>query len=180
MMHRFFTLLFLLPLHLIFSQTSSEWKVKPSSEEISFKIKNMGFWVDGSFSGLKATIHFNPQEPTLGSFQATIDASTVNTGVEARDKHLRQDDFFDVEHYPVISFSSKAITQTSKGYRMDGLLSIKGRTNPISFVFVFAGDKEKGVFHASLEIDRTLYGVGSASRTMGKMVKMELSVPVVK
>jgi len=160
------------------SIAQDEWMVKSGDEEIRFKIKNMGFWVKGSFTGLQATIRFNPNNLSQAYMEAHLGAASVNTGMGARDKHLREADFFDVAQYPFIVFTSKKISSSGKGYQMEGEIFLDVKTQPLSFGFVFAGDAHRGVLRASFEVDRTAFGIGSSSGSMGKMVKVEVSVPV--
>ena len=68
--------------------------------EVSLKIKNFGFNVKGTFSGPNGNIIFNPDSLEASSFDVTVDAKTVNTGIDQRDNHLRKEEYFDAEKYP--------------------------------------------------------------------------------
>jgi len=159
--------------------SAQHWNVKPDAVSIEFKIKNFGIWVKGSFSGLDAHIHFNKDKPETSSISATIDASSVNTGIAARDNHLRKEEFFDVKNYPNISYQSALIKKKDDKYEMSGTLTMKGVAKTIVFPFIFLEDNGKGIFRASFDIDRTEYGVGPKGGTMGKIVKIEVSVAVI-
>lgn len=157
---------------------AQHWDVKSDAVSIEFKIKNFGVWVKGSFSGLNAHIHFDKNRPETSSISSTIDASSVNTGIQARDNHLRKEEFFDVKNYPTISYQSAFIKKKDDKYEMSGTLTMKGVAKTIVIPFVFVEDGGKGVFRATFDIDRTEFGVGAKGGTMGKIVKMEVSVPV--
>lgn len=157
---------------------AQHWDVKSDAVSIEFKIKNFGVWVKGSFSGLNAHIHFDKNKPETSSISAAIDASSVNTGIEARDNHLRKEEFFDVKNHPNISFQSAFIKKKDDRFEMSGTLTMKGVAKTIVIPFVFIEDGGKGVFRASFDIDRTEFGIGAKGGTMGKNVKMEVSVAV--
>lgn len=157
---------------------AQHWNIKPDAVSINFKIKNFGVWVKGSFSGLYAHIHFDKNKPEASSISATIDASSVNTGIQARDNHLRKEEFFDVKNHPNISFQSAFIKKKDDKYEMSGTLTMKGVAKTIVIPFVFIEDGGKGVFRTSFDIDRTEFGVGPKSGVMGKTVKIEVSVAV--
>lgn len=157
---------------------AQHWDVKPDAVSIDFKIKNFGVWVKGSFSGLNAHIHFDKNKPEASSISATIDASSVNTRIQARDNHLRKEKFFDVKNHPYISFQSALIQKKDNKYELSGTLTMKGVSKTIVFPFVFVEDGSKGVFRTSFDIDRTQFGVGPKSGIMGKTVKIEVSVAV--
>ncbi|THU30387.1 YceI family protein [Niastella caeni] len=136
-----------------------------SASQVTFKIKNLGFNTTGSFSGLAGTITFNPDNPDGCSFDVHIDASTVNTGVELRDKHLRSEDYFDVKNYPKIRFVSVKITGTKKNGTLfvSGKLTMRGITKDISFPFTWETIKDGYLFNGSFKLNRRDFKVGGGS-----------------
>src|SRR5436190_21818451 len=77
-----------------------------AGSKVRFVIKNFGINTGGTFEGLTGTVIFDPANLAGASFNVTVDAKTVNTDVEARDNHLRKEEYFDVEKYPKLSFRS--------------------------------------------------------------------------
>jgi polyisoprenoid-binding protein YceI len=112
--------------------TSLSQALRPVDDQssVKFKIKNFGFNVNGSFTGLQGTINFNPDNPGLSNMDVTVDPKTVNTGIDLRDSHLRKPEYFDVKKYPGIRFVSTKITPSSKSGTlfMFGKLTIKNVT----------------------------------------------------
>lgn len=158
---------------------AQHWNIKPDAVSIDFKIKNFGVWVKGSFSGLNAHIYFDKNKLEASSIRATIDASSINTGIRVRDNHLRKEEYFDVKNHPNISFQSAFIkNKNDDKYEMSGTLTMKGVAKTIVIPFIFIEDGSKGVFRSSFEIDRTEFGVGPESGVMSKIVKIEVSVAV--
>jgi len=92
----FFTILiaFLICISFTNKTQNTEWTVNSST--IKFKIKNAGFNVDGSFTGLTAKISFEADKAFGNSIDATINTNTINTGNGTRDKHLKKDEYFGV------------------------------------------------------------------------------------
>jgi polyisoprenoid-binding protein YceI len=88
-----------------------------AGSKVRFVIKNFGINTGGTFEGLTGTIIFDPANLAGASFNVSVDAKTVDTDLEARDNHLRKEEYFDVEKYPKLSFRSTKITTTNKeGY----------------------------------------------------------------
>ncbi|MCI0751500.1 MAG: YceI family protein, partial [Flammeovirgaceae bacterium] len=75
---------------------------------IQFTIRNFGVNTEGTFTGLKGKVQFNPDQD--GNFaELTVDTKTVNTGINLRDNHLRKEKYFDVTTYPLIKFTSTSL-----------------------------------------------------------------------
>ena len=102
---------------------------------------------------------------TDSSVTATIDASSVDTNHEQRDGHIRSADFFAVEQHPTWTFRSTGIREDGDNYLLDGELTIKGVTRPVTLNLEIGGfgpDAFGGYragFSASTTIDRNDFGV---------------------
>ncbi|MBS1750420.1 MAG: YceI family protein [Bacteroidetes bacterium] len=146
--------------------------------EVSFKIKNFGFNVKGTFSGLNGNIIFNPDSLEASSFDVTVDAKTVNTGIDQRDNHLRKEEYFDAEKYPKIHFTStKITTSTNKKYLfVFGNLTIKDITKEISFPFRAVVKGDDYLFEGEFPLNRRDFNVGGSSLTMSDHLTVTLTV----
>jgi polyisoprenoid-binding protein YceI len=90
--------------------------------------------VKGQFTGLTGVLTFDEHDITRSSVQATIDASTVNTREAQRDAHLKSADFFDVEQFPTLSFTTTRVTRTGDDeLAVTGDLTIHGVTRQVTF-----------------------------------------------
>lgn len=148
--------------------------------EVKFTIRNFGFGVDGSFKGLEGSIHFDPEHPAEGHFDVSIDAGTVNTDNSLRDGHLRDDGYFDVQHYPRIRLVSTAIVSKGGGlYQLTGQLTIKNVTKEVSFPFSVQATGEGPRFSGSFTINRKDFGVGGNS-TISNELTVTLEVLATK
>ena len=146
------------------------------ASEIKFAIKNFGLNVTGKFSGLSGTIQFNPSNLSASVFNVSVDAATVNTGVDMRDSHLKKEEYFDVSKYPSLNFVSTSITGDQNGYTVSGRLTIKGVTKDISFPFTATRQNDVMVFTGSFSINRKDFNVGGGSTVMGSNVDVNLKV----
>jgi polyisoprenoid-binding protein YceI len=150
--------------------------------EVQFSISNLKWkTVKGTFGGMKGDINFNRNHPDKACFDVSINASTVNTKNKKRDKHLKNEDFFEVDTYPTIHFKSTSATKTSNGYETVGQLTMHGITREITIAFTAENNLLKGNF----VVDRFDYGIGEKTNTfmVGKEVNIEiicvLSEPVI-
>jgi polyisoprenoid-binding protein YceI len=141
------------------------------SSTVAFTIKNLGFNVHGSFSGLKGKINFDPAHPEQCSFDMSIDANTVNTDNNMRDNHLRSEDFFDIKNHPQITFVSTRVTKGSKAgtFFMEGNLTIKKISQPISFPFTVIPTTDGYRMEGGFETKRKPFTVGKSSTISDKL-----------
>jgi polyisoprenoid-binding protein YceI len=89
--------------------------------------------VYGQITGAKGALEIDEKDPTKTTGTVTLDVSTVNTANEKRDAHIKGEDFFDVAKHPSITYTIKKVTKGKGGkYKMDGELTMKGVTKPVS------------------------------------------------
>jgi polyisoprenoid-binding protein YceI len=112
---------------------TSTWKIDPQHSAAQFSVRHMAIsTVRGAFSKVNGTIVIDDQDITKSTVDVAIDVSTVDTREAARDKDLRSDHFFDVEHFPTMTFKSKKVEQVSPGkLRVTGDLTIRGTTKEV-------------------------------------------------
>lgn len=178
MKKHFITLIFICVTFITIAQ-NQPWAVVSSN--ITFKIKNAGFTVNGKFSGLKATIQFDATKNSDNKIEASIDANTINTDNSMRDGHLKKEEYFAVDKFPKIDMSTTSITKEADG-KFKGLftLTIKNIHKTIPVVFSFAESTEKATFQCSFTINRLDYKVGSSSFLLSDDVTVNVDVTCVK
>ena len=151
----------------------------PSDRESSvrFRIKNFGFNVAGTFTGLQGKIIFDPNNLATAKVEVSIDARTINTGIDLRDNHLRKSDYFDVENYPQIKFVSVKISPGTKSGTLFifGRLTIKKVTKDISFPFTVTPKDNGYLFSGEFKLNRRDFKVGGGS-TISDNLTVMLSV----
>jgi polyisoprenoid-binding protein YceI len=141
------------------------WDIDASHSDVSFTIRHMMVSkVRGRFGAFSGEI-VTSEDLSSSSVTATIDASTIDTNNEQRDGHIRSADFFDVENHPQWTFRSTGVRVDGGDLALDGELTIKGVTRPVTLALEvngFGPDAWGGTragFSASTTIDRNDFGV---------------------
>jgi polyisoprenoid-binding protein YceI len=112
---------------------TSTWQIDPMHSAAQFSVRHLAIsTVRGGFSNVKGTINFDDADVTKSTVDVTIDVSTVDTRTPDRDKDLKSDKFFDVAHYPSMTFKSKKVEQAGAGkLKVTGDLTIRGTTKEV-------------------------------------------------
>lgn len=113
---------------------TSTWQIDPQHSSAQFAVRHLGLsTVRGAFSKLSGNMVFDDQDITKSSVEVTIDVNTVDTREPDRDKDLRSEHFFDVAHFPTMTFKSKKVEQVAPGkLRITGDLTIRGTTKEVT------------------------------------------------
>lgn len=169
------------------------WAIDPSHTTISFAARHlMAARVRGSFKTFNGRIVVG-DTPETSTTEVTIDASSIDTGVEDRDNHLRSGDFLDVENHPDLTFeSTKVVSTGEQTMTIEGDLTIRGVTHPVSLAATFFGvttdpwGNDKAMFSATTSIDREVWGLtwNQALETggwlVGKKVEIEIELQAMR
>jgi len=151
-------------------------KIKDTDSSITFKIKNFGVLVDGKLTSLAGEIYFDPAQLNASRFEITLDANSIDTGIELRNKHLKKEDYFNVKVYPEIKFVSTKVESTSDKYRVVGKLTIKKATKEIAFDFTAQKQPTGYLFKGEFSLNRRNYDVGGNSFSLADDLNVFLSV----
>jgi polyisoprenoid-binding protein YceI len=151
-----------------------------TTSKISFTIKNGGWPVNGTLGKLKAALSFDPNQPEKGQLEATVNVETLETGVGARDRHLKKPEYFDVVKYPTIRLVSTSIRRENKGYTGKFLLTLKGIERPVTIPFTYITAPTGNHFGGAFTINRRDFNVGGSSWVLSDEVKVEINVDVAK
>jgi polyisoprenoid-binding protein YceI len=148
----------------LFAETETFVSDKSHSTAM-FKVRHMMANVVGQFRDFTADVNIDRANPEKSSVDFTIQATSIDTGSENRDKHLRTADFFDVEKFPTITFKSTAVAAKSKNdFAVTGDLTMHGVTKRVTLPVTFLGfgktaRGEKAGFEIETTINRKDYGV---------------------
>jgi polyisoprenoid-binding protein YceI len=159
---------------------AQQYKPVAEKSELSFTVKNFGLNTSGSLNGLKGDIIFNSADLPSSSFNVSVDVNTINTGIDARDSHLKKEEYFNTENFPIITFISTSITGNSNAYSVSGKLTIKGVTKIISFPFTVKNENGGLIFTGNFSINRKDFNVGGSSAVLSNTVDVNLKVAAVK
>ena len=140
------------------------WAIDPVHWSIEFSVRHlMVSKRRDRFETFSGTITVAPDGTP--SVIAEIDVTSLNTGNEQRDGHVKSADFFDVEHYPVATFTSTSVRANGEGYILDGNFTLKGITKPISLDLEFNGVSpgqgygDVSGYEASVVLNRKDFGI---------------------
>ncbi len=112
---------------------TSDWKIDPAHSSAQFSVRHMAIsTVRGAFSKVNGMIALDDKDIAKSTVDVTIDVTTVDTREPGRDNDLRSDHFFDVAHYPTMTFKSKKVEQVAPGkLKVTGDLTIRGTTKEV-------------------------------------------------
>lgn len=148
------------------SAEAATYNIDPAHTTIGFRIRHMGIaFVEGEFDEFEGTINYDPSDIAATRANVTVQTNSIDTDVERRDNHLRSADFFEVETYPTMTFTTTEVQPTGpNSFRLIGDLTIKGTTKQVAFDVDAAGpiDTDNGQrvgFHAETTINRRDFGI---------------------
>lgn len=169
------------------------WNIDTAHTSADFVVKHMMITtVRGTFDNVSGTINFDPENPSAAAVEAKIEAKSISTGVADRDNHLRSADFFDVENYPYLTFTSKRVSAAdATNAKVVGDLTIRGVTKEVTLDVEFGGSgvnpwgMHVAGFSATTKINREDFGLTwnqaleAGGVLVGKEIKIELNVEAI-
>ncbi len=141
------------------------YKVDVDHSGVSFSIRHFVSNVSGRFRDFDGVIKYDRANPGASSVEFTVKAASIDTSNNDRDEHLRSKDFFEVQKFPTLTFTSTQVVPKD-GTTLDvtGNLTLHGVTRPITFPISLLGTVktprgEKAGFETAFKIDRKEYGI---------------------
>jgi len=185
------TLLFVL----LFAVTAVAQQTAPTgTHPIDNAHSNVGFTVPilgglsqvkGKFTDFAITLNHDEKDITKSSVSVVIKATSVDTGIERRDAHLRNADFFDVEKFPEITFKSERIEKKGKQFIAHGPLTMHGVTKQIALPFTVTGtfknpanNKTSVGYSAKVVLNRKDYGINYSRQDNPTFVGDDITVEI--
>ena len=160
------------------------WSIDPVHSEVGFTARHMVVAkVRGKFRTFSGEL-VTGDNPLGSSVTAEIDLSSIDTGSEQRDAHIRSADFFEVENYPTMTYRSTGVRRHGSDYILDGELTLKGVTKEVPLALELNGfgpDAYGGTragFTAIAEINRRDFGVNftAVMETGGAVVSDKITI----
>jgi polyisoprenoid-binding protein YceI len=171
---------------------AATWTIDPVHSEVGFSVRHMMVSkVRGRFTKFSGQI-VTAEDPTQSSVTAEIDLSSISTGQEQRDDHIRSADFFEVETYPTMTYRSVGIKVEDGDYVLEGDLTLKGVTRSVPLKLELQGfgpDAYGGYragFTATGEINRSDFNVSfnaplaNGGVVVGEKVQLQLEIEAVR
>jgi polyisoprenoid-binding protein YceI len=175
------------------AQTNT-WNIDPNHSTAQFTVRHFGISnVTGSFTKVTGTVVLDEKDISNSQVSATIDVNSVDTRVEARDKDLKSDHFFEVEKYPTIEFKSKKVVSSAGKLQVIGDLTIHGTTRevtlevdePTTAVSDPYGNLRRGI-SAATSINRKEFNLlynkalGTGEAVVGDTVKIQIDAEIIR
>jgi polyisoprenoid-binding protein YceI len=135
------------------------YTIDPSHSQVGFNVRHFFSRVPGRFNEFEGTVTYDDKDVTKSAVDVTIKTASIYTNNERRDNHLRSADFFAADSFPTITFKSTKITPASEGkYKVDGNLTIRGITKPVTLEtsFLGAGNVGQAGMRAGWEASTTI------------------------
>lgn len=142
------------------------YEIDTAHSSVGFKIKHLLSNTRGTFNDFSGMVEYEPGKPESWKADAVIKTASVNTNNADRDKHLRNEDFFDVERYPEMTFKTTKISQSSESTaKLEGVLSLHGVEKPVVLDLEILGaakdpwGSNRAAFTATGKINRKDFGI---------------------
>ncbi|HEY4320331.1 MAG TPA: YceI family protein [Gemmatimonadales bacterium] len=170
------------------STALAPWQIDAAHTDVEFAVRHLMISnVKGRFAGVSGMVDYDRSRPDHLALDVTISVASVDTRNEQRDTHLRSADFFDVEHYPEMTFKARRVDGDVTGeFKLPGELTIRGVTKPVTFAVTAEGrgddpwGNERLGFSATAEVHRLEFGLhyNPALETGGVVVgdKVKISI----
>ena len=157
---------------------AQNYSVIDEGSSVTFSIKNLGFTVNGSFKNLQGNIVFDANHLSTSTFNVTVSAASVDTKNNARDKHLKKEDYFDVDKYSTIAFISDKIEKETTGntYKITGRFIIKNQSKQVTFNFSATPNTNSLTFLGKVNLNRRDFKVGGSSLILSDNLSLSLNV----
>ena len=155
------------------------YRVQPEASELIFFATSRLMNAEGRFTRFQGTVDADPANPTAGGkVSLKIETASIDTGIGMRDRHLRSDDFFDVERFPAITFESTRIEGTGRRLLVTGTLTIKGVAREITVPVDVGVTPAALVATGELSINRADHGItyDSMVNPVGNTVRISFAV----
>jgi polyisoprenoid-binding protein YceI len=161
------------------------YQIDKSHSEATFQVRHLLTKVRGRFSDFHGTIQFDETAPLQSSVDFTIQAASIDTSEPDRDRHLRSADFFDVEKFPTLTFTSESVTpHGAERFDVNGTLTIRGTPRTLMIPVTYLGTardpwaNERAAFEAEVTINRKDFGLNwnAALETGGFLVGDEVRI----
>jgi polyisoprenoid-binding protein YceI len=173
---------------------AASWTIDPNHSTAQFTVRHLGISnVSGSFTKVSGTVMLDEKDISQSQISASIDVSSVDTRVEARDKDLKSPNFFEVEKYPTIDFKSKKVVNSGGKLQLIGDLTIHGTTREVTLdvdgptpaVSDPWGNWRRGV-SATTSINRKDFNLvynkmlGTGEAVVGDNVKIQIDAEIIR
>ena len=162
---------------------AEDYKIDPTHSFVEFKINHLGVsWLHGRFNTVTGGLNYDSDSPNDSQIMLEIDPASVDTNHAERDKHLRSEDFLDVEKYSNASFSSTSFVANDAGGTLTGVLEMHGVSKEIIINVEKTGEGKdpwgnyRVGFSGSTELLRNDFGIGYNLGPAAEILYMQFTI----
>lgn len=164
------------------------YDIDPVHSVVLLKVKHLGLAdAYGRFNEMTGTVRHHAEDPSKSSIEFEVQAASIDTANEDRDKHLRGPDFFNAAEFPQLTFKSTKVEKKSDDeYEVTGDFTVRGVTKPVTFEFEVGGTgqgmqgEERFGGGAEFTVKRSDFGIDYLPQALGDDVEVTVSVEGVK
>ena len=135
------------------------YQIDPAHSQVGFNVRHFFSHVPGRFNDFEGAVTYDDKDVAKSSVEITIKTASIYTNNDRRDNHLRSNDFFAADSFPTITFKSTKVTPAGENkFKVDGNLTIRGITKPVTLdaTFLGAGNVGMGGLRAGWEATTTV------------------------
>ena len=176
------------------NSVTGTYAIDPTHSQIGFGARHaMVTKVRGQFNEFTGTGFFDAETPANSNLQVTIQAKSINTNNADRDTHLRSNDFFAMDEFPLITFVSTAFSKADgETYSVTGDLTIKGISKSITFNLDYTGTavdpwgNTRVGFEGKVTVNRKDWGINfnaaleAGGVLVGEKISLEFEISAVR
>ena len=161
----------------------TQWMLDNSHTRVGFSVEHLGFSTTmGHFDKVDGTLNYNMKTPNQAKMNFVIDTNSINTAWEARDEHLRKEDFFNVAKYPTMTFKSTQVNFINPiQAKVTGDFTLLGKTMPLTLDVTLKKIANNPMnkaptigFRATGNIDRAAYGMTTFAQGITTNVPIQI------
>jgi polyisoprenoid-binding protein YceI len=167
---------------------AEEWAIDKGHTHVLFEVSHLGFsTTHGGFREVSGTVNLDEESPENTKVDVTIDAASVFSWLDRRDAHLRNEDFFNVEKFPVLTFKSTRVERAGeKTAKMTGDLTMLGVTKAVTLdvklnnmgPHPFRSERKVAGFSATGSLKRSDFGMNYGLPGIGDEVKIRVEIEI--
>jgi len=167
--------------------SAADYEMEPSHTALVFAVTHFGYSnTYGRFNKIAGKFSFDKANPKAASFEATIDATSIDTNNEKRDEHLQGPDFFDAKQFPTITFKSTGVEGEGADLKLMGNMTMHGVTNKVEIPLKYMGEgkgpygKYRCGFGTEFKVKRSDYGMKGMVPAIGDEITLMFSFEGIK